>query len=100
MCSGVVARLNSYSRGIMRNTTSRTRLFGGAVGRTLMERGPQASGRYSSDMSEARGGRDAIGVGALVVSTLAVVLLVAAGPGTRLGLWSFRFGFQLLRYAV
>jgi uncharacterized protein (DUF1499 family) len=35
-----------------------------------------------------------------VVSLLAVLLLLAAGPGTRLGLWDFRFGFQLLRWGA
>ncbi|HYC32284.1 MAG TPA: DUF1499 domain-containing protein [Gemmatimonadales bacterium] len=35
-----------------------------------------------------------------VVSALAVVLLVAAGPGTRVGLWDFRFGFQLLKWSA
>lgn len=37
---------------------------------------------------------------ALALSALALLLLAAAGPGTRLGLWDFRFGFQLLRWAV
>ena len=31
------------------------------------------------------------------ISALAVVLIAAAGLGTRLGLWDFRAGFQLLR---
>ena len=37
---------------------------------------------------------------ALALSALALLLLAAAGPGTRLGLWDFRLGFQLLRWAV
>lgn len=35
-----------------------------------------------------------------VLSIVAVALLAAAGPGTRLGLWDFRFGFQLLRWGA
>lgn len=34
------------------------------------------------------------------VALLAVLLLVAAGPGTRLGLWEFRTGFLLLRWGA
>lgn len=34
------------------------------------------------------------------VALLAVTLLVAAGPGTRLGLWEFRTGFLLLRWGA
>ncbi|HEX6106938.1 MAG TPA: DUF1499 domain-containing protein [Gemmatimonadales bacterium] len=34
------------------------------------------------------------------LSGLAVLLLVAAGPASRLGLWDFRTGFQLLRWAA
>lgn len=37
---------------------------------------------------------------AVIVSVAAVGLLLAAGPGTRMGLWTFRTGFQMLRYAV
>jgi uncharacterized protein (DUF1499 family) len=51
-------------------------------------------------VTEARAARGGIAVGAVMVSALAVVLLLAAGPGTRMGLWTFRTGFQLLRYAV
>ena len=36
----------------------------------------------------------------MLVSVVAVVLLLAAGPGTRLGLWPYRTGFQMLRWAV
>jgi len=51
-------------------------------------------------VTEARPARGAIAVGAVLVSTAAVVLLLVAGPGTRMGLWNFRVGFQLLRWAV
>jgi len=51
-------------------------------------------------MTEPRRGRAAIAVGALIVSVAAVALLLAAGPGTRAGLWTFRTGFQMLRYAA
>ena len=51
-------------------------------------------------MKDQRGGRGAIAVMAMVVSALAIGLLLAAGPGTRMGLWTFRTGFQLLRWAV
>lgn len=37
---------------------------------------------------------------ALVVGALAALLLLVAGPGTRLGLWDFRFGFQLLQWGA
>ena len=33
----------------------------------------------------------------LAVGVLAALLLLVAGPGTRLGLWDFRAGFGLLR---
>lgn len=51
-------------------------------------------------MTEGRGARSALAVGAIVVSVAAVAMLLAAGPGTRIGLWDFRNGFQLLRFAV
>jgi uncharacterized protein (DUF1499 family) len=51
-------------------------------------------------MAERREGRGGIAVVALIVSLAAVGLLLAAGPGTRMGLWTFRTGFQMLRYAV
>jgi uncharacterized protein (DUF1499 family) len=34
------------------------------------------------------------------LATLAVVLLLAAGPTVRIGLWDFRTGFQMLRWAA
>ena len=37
---------------------------------------------------------------ALLVAGVAVILLLIGGPGTRLGLWDFGFGFQLMRYAL
>jgi uncharacterized protein (DUF1499 family) len=40
-----------------------------------------------------------IAVTALGVSAAALGLLLAAGPGTRIGLWTFRIGFQMLRFA-
>jgi hypothetical protein len=36
----------------------------------------------------------------LVVALLAVALLLVAGPGTRLGVWDFRLGLQLLRWSA
>ena len=37
---------------------------------------------------------------ALAASLVELVLLLIGGPGARLGLWEFPFGFQLLRYAL
>ncbi len=37
---------------------------------------------------------------ALPLGILAVLLLLLAGPGTRFGLWDFRTGFTLLRWAA
>lgn len=37
---------------------------------------------------------------ALVIAVIAVLLLLVAGPGTRLGLWDFRTGFGVMRWAV
>jgi uncharacterized protein (DUF1499 family) len=51
-------------------------------------------------MAERRDGRSGVAVVALIVSVIAVGLLLAAGPGTRMGLWTHRTGFQMLRYAV
>lgn len=36
----------------------------------------------------------------LVFALLALMLLLIAGPGTRMGLWEFGFGFTLMRWAV
>ena len=36
----------------------------------------------------------------LLLSLAAAVLLLVAGPGTRLGLWEFRSGFALMRWAA
>lgn len=35
-----------------------------------------------------------------LIALLALSLLLIAGPGTRLELWDFRFGFSLIRWAV
>jgi uncharacterized protein (DUF1499 family) len=35
-----------------------------------------------------------------VVALIGLVLLLIAGPGTRLGLWDFRSGFTLMRWAL
>jgi len=35
----------------------------------------------------------------LLVAIIAALLLVSAGPGTRLGLWEYGTGFQLMRWA-
>ena len=51
-------------------------------------------------MTERRAGRGAIAVAALIVAAAAVALLLAAGPGTRASLWTFRTGFQMMRWAV
>jgi uncharacterized protein (DUF1499 family) len=51
-------------------------------------------------MTERREGLGAIAVCAVVLSVMALGLLLAAGPGTRMGWWTFRTGFQMLRYAV
>lgn len=37
---------------------------------------------------------------AILISLLAAVLLLVAGPGTRLDLWTFRTGFQVMRWAA
>jgi uncharacterized protein (DUF1499 family) len=37
---------------------------------------------------------------ALIVVALAIACLSAAGPGTRFGIWDFRFGFTLLRWGA
>ncbi len=36
----------------------------------------------------------------LALAGLAVVILMLSGPGARFGVWDFRFGFQLMRWAV
>ena len=35
-----------------------------------------------------------------LAAILALILLIVAGPGTRLEFWDFRFGFSLMRWAV
>jgi len=51
-------------------------------------------------MTAGRAARGAIATLALVVSAAALGLLLAAGPGTRMGFWAFGRGFQMLRWAV
>jgi len=51
-------------------------------------------------MTERRDARGVIAVVAVVVSAVALAALLAAGPGTRIGWWTFRTGFSLLRWAV
>jgi uncharacterized protein (DUF1499 family) len=41
-----------------------------------------------------------LGALALVLSSVALVLVIVAGPGTRFGLWDFRVGLNLLRWAA
>jgi uncharacterized protein (DUF1499 family) len=37
---------------------------------------------------------------ALVAAVAAILMLIVAGPGTRFGVWNFRVGLELLRYAA
>lgn len=37
---------------------------------------------------------------ALAIAVIAALVLLLAGPGTRLGLWDFRMGFAMMRWAV
>jgi uncharacterized protein (DUF1499 family) len=37
---------------------------------------------------------------AILVAVAAILLLICAGPGTRMGLWHFRTGFTLLRWGA
>ena len=37
---------------------------------------------------------------ALLLGVIAILLLLAAGPGTRFDLWDYRTGFQLMRWAA
>jgi uncharacterized protein (DUF1499 family) len=37
---------------------------------------------------------------ALIIVTVAALLLIVAGPGTRLGLWEFDMGFMMMRWAL
>ena len=39
-------------------------------------------------------------VAAMLVAALAITLLAVAGPGARLGLWTFRTGFGFMRWAA
>jgi len=51
-------------------------------------------------MRSGRAARGAIATLALVVSAAGLGLLLAAGPGTRMGFWAFGRGFQMMRWAV
>jgi hypothetical protein len=37
---------------------------------------------------------------AILVAAIAILLLIFAGLGTRIGLWNFRFGIGMLRWAA
>src|SRR5687768_7686399 len=37
---------------------------------------------------------------AILVAAVAILLLLSAGPGTRMGLWNFRTGLGLIRWAA
>lgn len=50
-------------------------------------------------MVERRGAGAVIAVAAVTVSAVALAVLLAAGPGSRMGFWSFRTGLGLLRGA-
>jgi hypothetical protein len=47
-----------------------------------------------------KGAFSGFGPAALGFAAVAVLMLLASGPGTRLGLWDFRTGFWLLRYGA
>jgi uncharacterized protein (DUF1499 family) len=51
-------------------------------------------------MPESRAARGAIAPVAVAVSAAALGSLLAAGPGTRMGLWTFGTGFQMMRWAA
>ncbi|HEX8391630.1 MAG TPA: DUF1499 domain-containing protein [Longimicrobium sp.] len=44
--------------------------------------------------------RNPLAAVALALALLAVLLLLLSGPGTRMGLWDFRMGFSLMRWAA
>jgi uncharacterized protein (DUF1499 family) len=44
--------------------------------------------------------RTPLALAALALALLAVLLLFVSGPGTRFGMWDFRTGFQLMRWAA
>ncbi len=44
--------------------------------------------------------RTPLALAALAVALIALLLLFLSGPGTRFGMWDFRTGFQLMRYAA
>lgn len=43
--------------------------------------------------------RSCVAVVALLLATVAALVAMAAGPGSRAGLWEFRTGFQILKWA-
>jgi uncharacterized protein (DUF1499 family) len=44
--------------------------------------------------------RTPLALAALALALIALLLLFLSGPGTRFGMWDFRTGFQLMRYAA
>ncbi|HEX6038569.1 DUF1499 domain-containing protein [Longimicrobium sp.] len=44
--------------------------------------------------------RTPLALAALAVAIIALLMLFLSGPGTRFGMWDFRTGFQLMRYAA
>lgn len=44
--------------------------------------------------------RTPLALAALAVAIIALLTLFLSGPGTRFGMWDFRTGFQLMRYAA
>lgn len=51
-------------------------------------------------MSEAPGERSWVGRAAVALAVLSVLLLIAAGPGVRSEMWTFRTGFTIMRVAA
>lgn len=51
-------------------------------------------------MSEAAGERSWVGRVAVALAVLSVLLLIAAGPGVRAEMWTFRTGFTIMRAAA
>lgn len=44
--------------------------------------------------------RTPLALAALALAVIALLMLFLSGPGTRFGMWDFRTGFQLMRYAA
>ena len=51
-------------------------------------------------MSEAKGGRSWAATLAIALAVASVLLLLAAGPGVRSGIWHYRTGFTVMRIAA